>query len=804
MAESCCFHCGQAIPANLQITVDIHDVEQGMCCYGCAAVAQAIVAGGLEDFYRHRTTSAVTAETVVPDILRKLETYNLPEVQKQFVHIRADDRREAALILEGIVCAACVWMSEKHIAALAGVESIQINFSTRRAQVVWDEQSIKLSQIIQAFSQIGYLAHPYDADRWQVLIEQERKQQLMRLSVAGLFGMQVMMIAVALYAADVTGGMQAQYQHFFYWVSLGLTLPILGYSAKPFFQSAWRDLNNRRPGMDLPVSLGISVAFLASAWATVTHQGVIYFDSVAMFVFFLLSGRYFELLARKRVVEAMESLVAEMPATAIRLSGESEETVAIAQLGIGDHVVVLPGQTIPADGKILDGNTCVDESLLTGESHPISKARDSFVLGGSVNRTHAIVVLVEKTGADTALSHIQRLLERAQAEKPRITQLADWVSAWFVSAVLLVALSVGTYWWLAGNALWLPILLSVLIVTCPCALSLATPTAMTAATGALIRAGVLTTRGRALEGLSKATHILFDKTGTLTTGRLVVQEVMTFAPFLPRFCAQLAAGLEQRSEHPLARALVFESAAHITQIKNVSGRGLYGQFQGQTVAIGQPDFVAQQVGCGVPEEMTRDGKTVVYLGWNGQLLGVFVLADEVKAGAKTLIARLKKTHQVHLLSGDQEDAVRNIAHHLSIEHAFSRMQPADKLAYVQTLQQAGAVVVMVGDGINDAPVLAAADVSVAMGEGASLAQVCADMILLPTRLDEFGFALQVANRTVRIIKQNMGWAVGYNLLALPLAASGYIAPWMAALGMSLSSVIVVFNALRLSKMKVGV
>lgn len=799
-SEQSCFHCGLPVETGVEIHVDIEGQAQPMCCYGCAAVAKAIVGSGLSNFYTHRTVSSRTGQPVVPDFLQKISTYDLPEVQKQFVTHSTDNLSEASLIIEGIVCAACVWMSEKHIAQLPGVISVQINYSTRRAQVVWDAGLIKLSDIIAAISHIGYMAHPYDSAKWQDLIEKERKTQLKRLSLAGLFGMQVMMLAVALYAGDYQD-MQAAYRQYFYWVSFALTLPIILYSAKPFFQSAWRDLRQKSLGMDVPVSLGIGVAFLASVWTSITLQGHVYYDSVAMFVFFLLTGRYFELMARKKVVEATESLASDMPVTAnrfIAVGSADVESVSVTQLVLGDRVLVKAGETIPADGKILEGDTSVDESLLTGESRAIAKQAGNLVVGGSINITSPIVLLVEKTGADTVLSHIQRMLAKAQVQKPRITQLADHVASWFVVLVLLVASVVAWYWWSAGESDWLAITVSVLIVTCPCALSLATPTAMTAATGSLTRAGLLVAKGSALETLNQVTHVVFDKTGTLTCGKLSISSVAIQAAYDESFCLRLAAGLEIRSEHYLAKP--FAAIAQplcIEQLQNFPGQGVSGRYQGQRVAIGTQAFVCATQ---LPEDAANqcDG-TPLYLAIDGQLIATFCLVDELRHGAVELIQGLQGKSLI-LLSGDHPAAVANIANTLGIEQALSRQSPADKLAFVQQLQAQGAVVAMLGDGVNDAPVLSAANVSIAMGSGTQLAQASADIVLLSDSLVAVVYGFHAAAKTLRIIRQNLLWALAYNVLALPLAAAGYIAPWMAAIGMSLSSIIVVLNALRLSRL----
>jgi Cu2+-exporting ATPase len=776
-----------------------------MCCAGCAAVAQAIIDGGLSEYYRHRSALAPTGRELVPEFLRQTAVYDHPTVQQNFVRDVGAHVREAALILEGITCAACVWLNERHIARQPGVRHVQINYATHRAQVRWDERQTHLSEILQAISRIGYLAHPYDPGRNQQILETERKRQLRRLGLAGVMAAQVMTLSEALYLGDgpVT---ENEFRPFFNWVSLLLTSPVLLYSAQPFFRGAWNDLRHGRAGMDVPVTLGIVTAFLASLWATLTGEGVTYYDSVTMFVFFLLGGRYLELMARKRATEASENLVHALPAMATRLHKDArrEELVPVAELGPGDRVLVRPGENIPADGTVLEGRSSVDESLLTGENLPLPKTVDAAVIGGSINIESPLIVRVDKVGPDTVLSSILRLLDRAQTEKPRLAQLADRLAGWFVAAVLVLAAATALYWWQHDITQWLPATIAVLVVTCPCALSLATPAALTAATGSLTRLGLLATRGHALETLARATHFVFDKTGTLTLGRPRLLETRPFASLAAAECRQCAAALEQHSEHPIAQALL--AAAGVTStardMVNTPGAGIHGTINGEVFYLGTPQFIDEQTGkAPAPadlDDLRRDGGTVVLLATRTQLCAAFVLADALRPGAEALIRGLKQQgKKVMLLTGDHEQAAHRVARELGIDEVGFDLKPADKLARVKALQQQGAVVAMIGDGINDAPVLAAAQVSIAMGRAAHIAAASADMVLLSQHLPHLLDGIRTAQRTLGIIRQNLAWALAYNLLAVPAAALGYVAPWLAALGMSLSSLLVVANALRL-------
>ncbi|HFD87839.1 MAG TPA: cadmium-translocating P-type ATPase [Gammaproteobacteria bacterium] len=790
-----CFHCGLPVLEDLDLKVEILGKKREMCCMGCQAVAQAIVENHLEDYYQHRTEKAASGEALVPEALRELQLYDNDNLQQSFVHVREGDIREAALILEGIVCAACVWLSERHVSALEGVLGFHVNYSTHRAQVTWDNSKTKLSTILQSISEIGYHAHPFDPSRQEALQKKERNQALRRIGIAGVGAMQVMMMAVAMYLGDYQG-MDDGIRKLLRWASLIVTIPVVFYSGQAFFQSAWRDLRQGRLGMDVPVSLAIGTAFIASAWATWTNTGHVYFDSVTMFTFFLLIGRSLEMSARHKAGQVAEELVKLMPATAHKVTPEGIVAVPVAEVQIGDHLVIKPGEVVPADGVVDEGASSVNEALLTGESLPRRKQPGDRVIGGTINTESPLTIEVDKVGQDTVLAGISRLLERAHAEKPRVAELANRVAGWFVAGLLIVAALVFAYWYFRApeDALW--ITLSVLVITCPCALSLATPVALTAATGALTKRGVLTTRGHALETLAKTTDIVFDKTGTLTHGKLTLVDVTVLGKYDEAWLRDMAAGLESYSEHPIAEALKSGvEPLKVEVIESETGRGVMGKYKGDYYRLGSLNYVREW--CPGFEAAEVAG-TWIYLAGRKGVLGGFHLNDEPRAEAADVVAQLDRLGiTVHLLSGDNKEAVASVAKAMGIKHFLAAQLPDSKLDYVRQMQARGKVVAMIGDGVNDAPVLAAAQVSIAMGTGAQLAQASADMVLLSDNLDVLPYSVEMARKTLSIIRQNIVWAIGYNLIALPLAAAGYILPWMAAIGMSGSSLFVVMNALRL-------
>lgn len=808
--EQDCFHCSLPVPKNSSYFVSIEGKEQAMCCPGCQAVAKAIVDGGLTSFYTYRTDTSPTARAAVPEVLQELTLYDKPELQKTFVSTDEQNLKQASLILEGIVCAACVWLNERHINALPGVVEFGVNYSTHRARVRWDDTQIKLSDILQAIASIGYLAHPFDAGRQEAVYKKERSNALKRLAVAGLGAVQVMMLAVALYAGDYSG-MDSGLENFMRWVSLFIATPVVFYSARSFFSSAWRDLKVRQLGMDVPVSLAIGLAYAASCWATVSRSGEIYFDSVTMFTFFLLAGRFLEMGARQKAGQAAEELVKLLPAMATRLTDDGDETVAVTELACGDKVRVKPGDSIPADSVIVEGRSSIDESLLTGESHPVAKTISENVIGGTVNIESPLVIEVQKVGEDTVLASIQRLLDRAQLEKPSIAKTADRVAAYFVGFLLVLVGLVSMWWWQhdPDQAFWIAI--SLLVVTCPCALSLATPAAMTAATGSLTRLGVLTTRGHALETLAKVTHVVLDKTGTLTEGRLALESAKVISELDKQQSLNIAAALELGSEHPVAKVFlqnaVRESIPVAEEIEAISGQGVTGIINGSRYYLGCAAYIESSIKTATDTWLdstvlndTPKHATEIFLASEDKLLAVFFLSDILRAQAADSVRDLKALgKKVWLVSGDNEAAVSYIAQQVGIDTTRHSMKPEDKLAVIHELQQQGEIVAMIGDGVNDAPVLAAAQVSIAMGGGTQLAQASADMVLLSEHLPHLVDAIKMAQRSVNIVRQNLAWALIYNIIALPLASMGFIAPWMAAIGMSASSLVVVLNALRLNK-----
>ncbi|MBI1732435.1 MAG: heavy metal translocating P-type ATPase [Gammaproteobacteria bacterium] len=805
-----CFHCGQPMPGGARLEAVVGGSARPMCCHGCKAAAETIVACGLDRFYRMRTGEAPRPDEQPAVLPARFAAFDDPVLQQRFVVRLPDGDSEATLLLDGIACAACCWLIEQRLAGLDGLKDARVNYAAHTAAVRWDPARLAFSGILAAVAQLGYHAAPYDAGAAELQLSRERGVQLRRIGIAGLFGMQIMVLSLALYlGADA--GVDPGLAPLFRWSAGVLVLPILLYSAVPFFRGAARGLRAHTFGMDVPVALGIAIAFLGSIHSLLTGTGHVYFDSIAMFVFILLCGRFVEFSVRRRAAAQWDRLQRIQPATATRLradpgGGHSEEVVPVTVLEIGDQVRVRPGETIPVDGKVTAGDSSVNEALLTGESLPARRGPGDAVIGGSVNVESPLCIQVSRIGAESRLAQIARLARDAESTRPEGGTFADRVAARFIGRLLLIALGVALFWWFRDPERWIPITISVLVITCPCALALAAPAALAAATGTLLRLGLLVRRAHAVESLGRAMLFVFDKTGTLTTGELQVVAVRVPQGGDAAAGLAAAAALEAGSEHPVGRAIRAVqrgSVAPAGAIRTVAGEGVAGTVAGCEHFLGTPAFVARmtdgRVNVAAPAAREEEGPvTRVVLATRAALLAEILLSDSLREGARELVRYLSTHgHGVRLFSGDGGGAVAAIAAQAGITHAEGGLLPARKLERLNQLRTTGQVICMTGDGVNDAPVLAAADVSVAVGGGADLAQASADIVMLGGRLDALRAGIDVARRTLRIMRQNVGWAIAYNVIAVPLAATGQVTPWMAALGMSLSSLLVVMNASRL-------
>ncbi len=711
---------------------------------------------------------------------------------------------ESFLSVEGMHCAACTLAVEQALARVPGVESVEVNGASATARVVWSQVAGKPSQWLAALASAGYAAVP--AGDLLEAAPRARAQRLLlwQWLVAGFGMMQAMMYSVPLYLA-APGDIAPDAERLLRWGAWMMTLPVLLFSCRPFLAGAWRDLSNRRIGMDVPVALGLTIAFLASTAATFDPAGPwgreVWYDSVTMFVFFLLSGRLLEQRLRDRTAGALEALVRALPATVERLACGDWQRVPVRSLVVGDLVRVRAGEAFPADGRIEAGESRVDEALLTGESEPLARRAGDAVIAGSHNLTATLTVRVERLGPDTRHAAIVALMERARLVKPQLARLADRIAGPFLWGVLAAAAGAALLAWPAGPAHAMAVAVAVLVVTCPCALSLATPAATLAAAGALARRGVLVSQLQALETLARVDTVVFDTTGTLTQDGLALAAVRCREGVTAEEALLAAGAIASHSLHPVSRSLVSAAGprAVLPQALAVTerpGQGLQGRldggpFAGRALRLGSADF------CGV---RARDGvASQAHLADASGWIATFDLSESLRPDADAAVTHLRAMGlEVRLLSGDRPEAVGRLALRAGIAYWEGGCSPQDKLARVRDLQARGRRVVMVGDGMNDGPVLACADVSVAMGEGVPLARARSDVVLQGARVGAVATLIAQARRTRRVVRQNLGWAVVYNGACVPLAVAGLMPPWLAGLGMAASSLLVVMNAARLA------
>jgi len=795
--ENACFHCGEPIPNDVSLFVLRDGQEKSVCCSGCQAVAELIFATGLGRYYQFRQELGRTAEQ---DSNQLVEAWQGCDSREALWGNELDDgSRELLLQTEGIRCAACAWLIRSHMENMPGVKTVQVDTASGYTRIIWNPLRTHLSSLAKALLELGYKPHLPLAGAEEQGRQEERRASMKRLGVAGLGMMQVMMYAVGLYAGDAFG-MNLAERSFLEWVSLLVTLPVVLYSGRVFFESAWRSLHALRPGMDVPVALAIGLAFVASCVNFFRGEGQVWFDSVVMFIFFLTLGRHVELSLRHRNLQAGAALARLLPEWAARLRDGKLETIPAMDLQAGDRVRVSAGEAFPADGIITSGATEVDEALLSGESRPLPRSIDDAVIAGAINLTQPVELDVTAGGAATTVSAMGRMLIQAQTRRESVHGVPGWLVPAFIIAILAIALATWAGWSLQDPALAFPAMLAVLVASCPCALSLALPAVYAAASQRLLNEGILLTRGDALRALNRIDHVVFDKTGTLTRGYPLVSTVELNperTEFTQAQILEIAGNIESVSAHPLSRA--FPPARTIpANVRVIAGKGLEAKIDGQRWQLGQADFAASGL-ASQPETATD---TEIWLSDDQSWVARIELSDSLREGAAQAVRDLAEEGlAVSILSGDSAPAVKRIADKTGINAWEARQSPGAKLHAIQNMKAQGHTVLMIGDGVNDAPVLAAADVSMTVKGGSELANSAADVILTGESLKLVIRAREIAARAQSLIRQNLTWALVYNASVLPLAIGGILKPWMAALGMSLSSLLVVANATRLVRQK---
>ncbi len=807
LASGSCFHCGLPIAADAHFQAKLDQQERSFCCFGCQSVCQAIYESGLQGYYQ-RTPEGVLLGPP-PEPPKDIEIYDFDEVQQEFSTC-SGDVRSIHLLVEGIHCAACVWLIERGLQRVPGVRSAEVNLAGKRLHLRWDNSKSKLSDLIRALARIGYSAVPYDPESAEGSIKKANRAMLFRLFFAGFAMMNMMWISIALYS----GADRDEFRSFFHWMGLLLATPTLLYSGYPFFRGAAGGLRAGHLTMDLPIALGLSVTYAYSLYVTLTNNqhGEVYFDTVTNLTFVILIGRYLEGMFRHQAVSATKRLMELQPRMALVVRDGLEQMTPIRGVKLGDHVLIKPGYTVPVDGVVLEGRSAVDESMLSGESVPVSKSVGATVSAGTVNTSGALLVEVRTQLQDTTLSKIIRLVEEAQSSKAPIQRLADTIVPWFVLVTLLCATLTFFIWNSHDFEIALMAATSVLIITCPCALGMATPMSIAVASGLGAKHGILVKNGLVLETLSKVTHFVFDKTGTLTEGKMSVGQVQFAAGVDEREVLRHAAAAERYSEHSAARAIVAYADEQqqpyrhlmVADFHATAGLGVAATVAGQPVLLGSANWLVQS---GITldsalqasaHEMEAQAMSCVYMAQGGKHVAIIVLADRLRSDAQQLVSELREAGIVlTLLSGDRRPVAEAIARQLGGMEVIAEVLPQDKDQVIQKLQRNGAVVAMVGDGVNDAPALIRADVGIALGSGTDVSVESADIVLMHNELSKVLQATKLSRRTLRTIKQNIGLSFVYNTIMVPLAMMAKVSPLVAAITMPISSLVVIGNAARI-------
>lgn len=802
-----CFHCGLPVTAGASYHALLAGAERDFCCFGCQSVCSAIFEAGLQGYYQRTPEGALLAPP--PEPPRDIEIYDLEEVQQEFISC-SGDLRDIHLLVEGIHCPACVWLIERGLQREPGVQSVNVNLTAKRIHLRWDNKLNKLSNLIRALARIGYSAVPYDPESAEGVIKKANRSMLFRLFFAGFAMMNLIWISIALYS----GANKDEFREFFHWMGFALATPTLLYAGYPFYRGAIGGLRVWRLTMDLPIAIGLSVTYAYSAYITVTANkiGEVYFDTVTNLIFVILIGRYLEGMFRHQALSATKRLMELQPRVATVIQNGKELITPARGVRLGDHVLIKPGYKVPVDGIVLEGHSAVDESMLSGESAPVSKSAGAKVFAGTVNTDGALLVEVSSTLQNTTLAKIIRLVEEAQASKAPIQRMADSIVPWFVLVTLICATLTFFIWNTENFELALMAATSVLIITCPCALGMATPMSVAVASGLGARHGILVKNGLVLETLSKVTHFVFDKTGTLTEGKMSVAYMRTDPGFAAMEILRSAAAVGRYSEHGVAKAIIAEAEAQQLNFRDIAvqgfhataGLGVQAEVDGKTVWLGSAEWLIRN-GITLDQklqaqtlELEAQAMSCVHCALGAAHVAVFALADKLRGDAQQMVNELRAAGiSMTLLSGDRKAVAEAVARQLGGMDVIAEVLPQDKDQVIQRLQQRGAVVAMVGDGVNDAPALIRADVGIALGSGTDVSVESADIVLMHNELDKVRLATLLSRRTLLTIKQNIGLSFVYNAIMVPLAMMAKVDPLVAAITMPISSLVVIGNAARI-------
>lgn len=813
MAELICDHCLTTFPQKDALYKEYDGERKTFCCHGCLGVYELLHEEGLDQYYNNREMEGADGYRPIPGLEIDISPYEAQVIELDDIDNQIEN--EIDLLIEGIQCASCVWLNEKALSKTEGITYIRVNYSSHKAKIRWKPDIISLDKVLQRIIAIGYYPRIYTESEQYQLHKKESRNVLIRLGTAGFFSMHLMLYSAALYAGYFQG-IEKEYKSFFDIIALLVATPVLFYSGYPFIRDSIKGLKRFHFNMDVLISLGSGSAYLYSVYQ-IFRGGEVFFDTSAMIITLILLGRFIEVNAKARASDTLKRLSDLSPKEARVIVDNERKKVPLNEVKVNDFIEVKPGERIPIDGVLIEGESEVNEALITGESNPVFKTIGEEVIGGSINLYGTFIFKVKQTGKDTVLYKIIQSVETAQENKPRIQNIADRIIGYFVPIILLTAISTILYYLYMGNSFEqsLMIGISVLVIACPCSLGLATPLAVLIFSGQASSKGILIKGGEVIENGREIDTLLFDKTGTITEGKPSLKEIIVLNEELSKEeILKRAVSIERYSEHSLAKALIHaydtKDYYSVQNFKVQVGKGIEGEVLEDKIYIGSLKYLSMNnINCDPLQsienkinENLKKGSTILYIAFSGKLQAVFSLSDSLREESKTVINQLKeKGCDLHIVSGDHELTTKAIASEagIDINNIAFEASPEDKRKKIHQLQSDNKKVMMIGDGINDAPALSQAHVGAAMGKGVDIALDSADLVLVRNDLGLILDYLKLSKKTLSIIKQNLFWSFFYNILAIPLAVSGSLDPIFSALAMALSSVFVVLNSLRIKR-----
>ncbi len=794
-----CTHCNLEFSEDVMIVEESGDKKLYFCCKGCQGVYHLLNSEGLGSFYdKLGDTTLQPASSKDGDI----EKFDLEGFHKRYVEELDDGLYSINLIIEGIHCSACVWLNEKVLHKREGIIEATINYTNNKAKIIFDPEMIKLSSIIETIRSIGYNGYPYDPKLQEERATKTRKDYYSRILV-GVFGtMNIMWLAIAHYAGYFTG-IEQSFKDILNVAEFLLATPVLFYSGWVFFRGAYYGYKNRIVNMDILVASGALLSYVYSIYAMVSREGEVYFDSVVMIITFVLVGKYLEVLSKKHAVDTLDSIMGSTPTEVTLVDDGSKSLVSIESVVVGDTIELKSGEKVVIDGVLVSGEGSFDESSLSGESEPIYKKEGDMILSGSIILDSVVRYRATKDASNSLMSSIVNLLEESITKKPKIEQLANSISGYFSTTILVIALFTFVGWYMVGGEFEeaLIVAISVVVIACPCALGLATPMSTLVGIGISAKSNILFKEASFLETMAKSDLLALDKTGTITEGRPSVVEAR-----VEEFDYSLLYSLLLTSNHPISRGVArymeerYESISTVAldSIKSIEAKGIRASYSGMELVGGNGSFMSS---IGIEVDMESENSLFMFA-IDGRLVATFELTDTIRDGAKEAISEIKSLGiEVVMLTGDHPQSANRVAKEVGIDEVHSRLLPQDKASLIDKFHKEGHIVVMVGDGINDTVALSRSDIAIAMGSGADTAISVSDVVLIDDKPQSIYRAYRISKRTFRAIKENLGFSLLYNVVALPLAIAGFVNPLVAALSMSLSSLVVVANSMRIKRLR---